>query len=295
MSTFRKIINLIYFLILVCLLIVLYSMAFDLEFMKTLVDAIRDNASYTLLVNIGLVLVLGVTCLRAIYILFKKSYDSYLLIFEDEGAIRISDKSIERTIRYAASKIGVIDQLDIKVKARNKNDAYPDVKVNIKCGLDYGKYMESEYFTEDVHLEGQEFTSQESDQQINKAIEVDNDQINLDKAIIQTDNVQIQIDNATIQVDKGQIDVDNPAIQTDNSQADEYTQDRAQAIGMTGLTNMIQEELHKAVENFIGQRVDQINIKFYDVEKKNKADKPRKAPRKSKTGTEIRGKAKRVK
>lgn len=246
MSTFRKIINLIYFLILVCLLIVLYSMAFDLEFMKTLVDAIRDNASYTLLVNIGLVLVLGVTCLRAIYILFKKSYDSYLLIFEDEGAIRISDKSIERTIRYAASQIGVIDQLDIKVKARNKNDAYPDVKVNIKCGLDYSKYMESEYFTEDVHLEGQ-------------------------------------------------IDVDNHTIQTDNSQADEYTQDRAQAIGMTGLTNMIQEELHKAVENFIGQRVDQINIKFYDVEKKNKADKPRKAPRKSKTGTEIRGKAKRVK
>lgn len=267
MSTFRKIINLIYFLILVCLLIVLYSMAFDLEFMKTLVDAIRDNASYTLLVNIGLVLVLGVTCLRAIYILFKKSYDSYLLIFEDEGAIRISDKSIERTIRYAASQIGVIDQLDIKVKARNKNDAYPDVKVNIKCGLDYGKYMESEYFTEDVYLEGQEFTSKESDQQINKAIEVDNDQINLDKA----------------------------TIQTDNSQADEYTQDRAQAIGMTGLTNMIQEELHKAVENFIGQRVDQININFYDVEKKNKADKPRKAPRKSKTGTEIRGKAKRVK
>lgn len=267
MSTFRKIINLIYFLILVCLLIVLYSMAFDLEFMKTLVDAIRDNASYTLLVNIGLVLVLGVTCLRAIYILFKKSYDSYLLIFEDEGAIRISDKSIERTIRYAASQIGVIDQLDIKVKARNKNDAYPDVKVNIKCGLDYGKYMESEYFTEDVHLEGQEFTSQGSDQPINKAIEVDNDQI----------------------------EVDNPTIQTDNSQADEYTQDRAQAIGMTGLTNMIQEELHKAVENFIGQRVDQINIKFYDVEKKIKADKPRKAPRKSKTGTEIRGKAKRVK
>ena len=267
MSTFRKIINLIYFLILVCLLIVLYSMAFDLEFMKTLVDAIRDNASYTLLVNIGLVLVLGVTCLRAIYILFKKSYDSYLLIFEDEGAIRISDKSIERTIRYAASQIGVIDQLDIKVKARNKNDAYPDVKVNIKCGLDYGKYMESEYFTENVYLEGQEFTSQGSDQPINKAIEVDNDQINLDKA----------------------------TIQTDNSQADEYTQDRAQAIGMTGLTNMIQEELHKAVENFIGQRVDQINIKFYDVEKKNKADKPRKAPRKSKTGTEIRGKAKRVK
>ena len=267
MSTFRKIINLIYFLILVCLLIILYSMAFDLEFMKTLVDAIRDNASYTLLVNIGLVLVLGVTCLRAIYILFKKSYDSYLLIFEDEGAIRISDKSIEGTIRYAASQIGVIDQLDIKVKARNKNDAYPDVKVNIKCGLDYGKYMESEYFTEDVYLEGQEFTSQESDQQINKAIEVDNDQINLDKA----------------------------TIQTDNSQADEYTQDRSQAIGMTGLTNMIQEELHKAVENFIGQRVDQININFYDVEKKNKADKPRKAPRKSKTGTEIRGKAKRVK
>lgn len=267
MSTFRKIINLIYFLILVCLLIVLYSMAFDLEFMKTLVDAIRDNASYTLLVNIGLVLVLGVTCLRAIYILFKKSYDSYLLIFEDEGAIRISDKSIERTIRYAASQIGVIDQLDIKVKARNKNDAYPDVKVNIKCGLDYSKYMESEYFTEDVHLEGQEFTSQGSDQPTNKAIEADNDQINLDKA----------------------------TIQTDNSQADEYTQDRAQAIGMTGLTNMIQEELHKAVENFIGQRVDQINIKFYDVEKKNKADKPRKASRKSKTGTEIRGKAKRVK
>ncbi|MBF1044269.1 MAG: alkaline shock response membrane anchor protein AmaP [Peptostreptococcus sp.] len=267
MSTFRKIINLIYFLILVCLLIVLYSMAFDLEFMKTLVDAIRDNASYTLLVNIGLVLVLGVTCLRTIYILFKKSYDSYLLIFEDEGAIRISDKSIERTIRYAASQIGVIDQLDIKVKARNKNDAYPDVKVNIKCGLDYSKYMESEYFTEDVYLEGQEFTSQGSDQPTNKAIEVDNDQINLDKA----------------------------TIQTDNSQADEYTQDRAQAIGMTGLTNMIQEELHKAVENFIGQRVDQINIKFYDVEKKNKADKPRKAPRKSKTGTEIRGKAKRVK
>lgn len=222
MSTFRKIINLIYFLILVCLLVVLYSMAFDLEFMKTLVDAVRDNAGYTMLVNIGLVLVLGVTCLRAIYILFKKSYDCYVLLFEDEGTIRISDKSIERTIRHAAGKIEEIDQVDIRVKARNKNDGNPDVKINIKCGLDYTKYMQTSYFAEDKSIDDQ-------------------------------------------------------------------------AIGMTGLTNMIQEELHKAVENFIGQRVDQINIKFYDVEKKKKDNKPKKAPKKSNTGSEIRGKVKRVK
>lgn len=222
MSTFRKIINLIYFLILVCLLVVLYSMAFDLEFMKTLVDAVRDNAGYTMLVNIGLVLVLGVTCLRAIYILFKKSYDCYVLLFEDEGSIRISDKSIERTIRHAAGKIEEIDQVDIRVKARNKNDGNPDVKINIKCGLDYTKYMQTSYFAEDKSIDDQ-------------------------------------------------------------------------AIGMTGLTNMIQEELHKAVENFIGQRVDQINIKFYDVEKKKKDNKPKKAPKKSNTGSEIRGKVKRVK
>lgn len=222
MSTFRKIINLIYFLILVCLLVVLYSMAFDLEFMKTLVDAVRDNAGYTMLVNIGLVLVLGVTCLRAIYILFKKSYDCYVLLFEDEGTIRISDKSIERTIRHAAGQIEEIDQVDIRVKARNKNDGNPDVKINIKCGLDYTKYMQTSYFAEDKSIDDQ-------------------------------------------------------------------------AIGMTGLTNMIQEELHKAVENFIGQRVDQINIKFYDVEKKKKDNKPKKAPKKSNTGSEIRGKVKRVK
>lgn len=241
MSTFRKIINLIYFLILVCLLVVLYSMAFDLEFMKTLVDAVRDNAGYTMLVNIGLVLVLGVTCLRAIYILFKKSYDCYVLLFEDEGTIRISDKSIERTIRHAAGQIEEIDQVDIRVKARNKNDGNPDVKINIKCGLDYAKYMQASYFTEDMLVEGQ--------------------------------------------ADLG----------PKGSQGDYYTEDRDQAIGMTGLTNMIQEELHKAVENFIGQRVDQINIKFYDVEKKKKDNKPKKAPKKSNTGSEIRGKVKRVK
>ncbi|WP_455526005.1 alkaline shock response membrane anchor protein AmaP [Peptostreptococcus stomatis] len=248
MSTFRKIINLIYFLILVCLLVVLYSMAFDLEFMKTLVDAVRDNAGYTMLVNIGLVLVLGVTCLRAIYILFKKSYDCYVLLFEDEGTIRISDKSIERTIRHAAGKIEEIDQVDIRVKARNKNDGNPDVKINIKCGLDYAKYMQTSYFTEERLVD---------------------DQVDLDASQV------------------GSHDTDLAPV-VDNASQD-------QAIGMTGLTNMIQEELHKAVENFIGQRVDQINIKFYDVEKKKKDNKPKKAPKKSNTGSEIRGKVKRVK
>lgn len=248
MSTFRKIINLIYFLILVCLLVVLYSMAFDLEFMKTLVDAVRDNAGYTMLVNIGLVLVLGVTCLRAIYILFKKSYDCYVLLFEDEGTIRISDKSIERTIRHAAGKIEEIDQVDIRVKARNKNDGNPDVKINIKCGLDYTKYMQTSYFTEERLVD---------------------DQVDLDASQV------------------GSHDTDLAPV-VDNASQD-------QAIGMTGLTNMIQEELHKAVENFIGQRVDQINIKFYDVEKKKKDNKPKKAPKKSNTGSEIRGKVKRVK
>ncbi len=248
MSTFRKIINLIYFLILVCLLVVLYSMAFDLEFMKTLVDAVRDNAGYTMLVNIGLVLVLGVTCLRAVYTLFKKSYDSYIDLFEDEGSIRISDKSIERTIRHAADQIEEIDQVDISVKARNKNDGNPDVKINIKCGLDYAKYMQASYFTEERIVD---------------------DQVDLDASQV------------------GSHDTDLAPV------ADNASQD--QAIGMTGLTNMIQEELHKAVENFIGQRVDQINIKFYDVEKKKKDNKPKKAPKKSNTGSEIRGKVKRVK
>lgn len=244
MSTFRKIINLIYFLILVCLLVVLYSMAFDLEFMKTLVDAVRDNAGYTMLVNIGLVLVLGVTCLRAVYTLFKKSYDSYIDLFEDEGSIRISDKSIERTIRHAADQIEEIDQVDIRVKARNKNDGNPDVKINIKCGLDYAKYMQASYFTEERLVD---------------------DQVDLDASQV------------------GSHDTDLAPV-VDNASQD-------QAIGMTGLTNMIQEELHKAVENFIGQRVDQINIKFYDVEKKKKDNKPKK----SNTGSEIRGKVKRVK
>ena len=248
MSTFRKIINLVYYLILVCLLVVLYSMAFDLEFMKTLVDAVRDNAGYTMLVNIGLVLALGVTCLRAIYILFKKSYDCYVLLFEDEGTIRISDKSIERTIRHAAGKIEEIDQVDISVKARNKNDGNPDVKINIKCGLDYAKYMQASYFTEERLVD---------------------DQVDLDASQV------------------GSHDTDLAPV-VDNASQD-------QAIGMTGLTNMIQEELHKAVENFIGQRVDQINIKFYDVEKKKKDNKPKKAPKKSNTGSEIRGKVKRVK
>ncbi|WP_040565704.1 alkaline shock response membrane anchor protein AmaP [Peptostreptococcus stomatis] len=248
MSTFRKIINLIYFLILVCLLVVLYSMAFDLEFMKTLVDAVRDNAGYTMLVNIGLVLVLGVTCLRAVYTLFKKSYDSYIDLFEDEGSIRISDKSIERTIRHAAGQIEEIDQVDISVKARNKNDGNPDVKINIKCGLDYAKYMQASYFTEERLVD---------------------DQVDLDASQV------------------GSHDTDLAPV-VDNASQD-------QAIGMTGLTNMIQEELHKAVENFIGQRVDQINIKFYDVEKKKKDNKPKKAPKKSNTGSEIRGKVKRVK
>ena len=68
--------------------------------------------------------------------------------------------------------------------------------------------------------------------------------------------------------------------------------DNDQAIGMTELTNMIQEELHKAVENFIGQRVNEINIKFYDIEKKDKFDKSYK---KSQQESEYGDKVKRVK
>lgn len=267
MSNFRKIINLVYYLILVCLVVVLYSMAFDLEFMKSFVGPIREDASYRLILNILVVLVIGVICLRALYTLFKKSYDSYVDLFEDEGSIRISDKSIERTIRHAAGQIEEIDQVDISVKARNKNDGNPDVKINIKCGLDYAKYMQASYFTEERLVD---------------------DQVDLDASQVGSQDTDLApvVDNAS---------QDQADLIPEDSQGDYYTGDRNQAIGMTGLTNMIQEELHKAVENFIGQRVDQINIKFYDVEKKKKDNKPKKAPKKSNTGSEIRGKVKRVK
>ena len=256
-------------------------MAFDLEFMKSFVGPIREDASYRLILNILVVLVIGVICLRAVYTLFKKSYDSYVDLFEDEGSIRISDKSIERTIRHAAGQIEEIDQVDISVKARNKNDGNPDVKINIKCGLDYTKYMQTSYFAEDKSIDDQVFTSEDPGQ-------ADLDQVDI--GLGQAGNQDMGLVSV---VDDGSQDQVNP--ETQGSQEDYYTEDRGQAIGMTGLTNMIQEELHKAVENFIGQRVDQINIKFYDVEKKKKDNKPKKAPKKSNTGSEIRGKVKRVK
>ena len=286
MSNFRKIINLVYCLILVCIVVVLYSMAFDLEFMKSFIDPIRRDASYTMILNILVVLIVVVTCLRAIYILFKKSYDSYVVLFEDEGSIRISDKSIERTIRHAADQIEEIDQLDISVKAINNDEVNPDVKINIKCGLDYTKYMKSRYFIEEGLVEGQVFAS--VDQEESDFDQVDPKQ-NPGGDASQIGNhgadLALEVNNA-----RGQAQ-----LRPEDSQGDYYTVNRDQAIGMTGLTNMIQEELHKTVENFIGQRVDQINIKFYDVEKKKKDNKPKKSPKKSKTGTEIRGKAKRVK
>nr|WP_314277675.1 alkaline shock response membrane anchor protein AmaP [uncultured Peptostreptococcus sp.] len=286
MSNFRKIINLVYCLILVCIVVVLYSMAFDLEFMKSFVGPIRRDASYTMILNILVVLIVVVTCLRAIYILFKKSYDSYVVLFEDEGSIRISDKSIERTIRHAADQIEEIDQLDISVKAINNNEVNPDVKINIKCGLDYTKYVKSRYFIEEGLVEDQVFAS--VDQEESDFDQLDPEQ-NPGGDASQIGNhgadLALEVNNA-----RGQAQ-----LRPEDSQGDYYTVNRDQAIGMTGLTNMIQEELHKAVENFIGQRVDQINIKFYDVEKKKKDNKSKKSPKKSKTGTEIRGKAKRVK
>lgn len=215
MSNFKKVINLLYCLVLVCIVVVLYSMAFNLEFMESFIVSLRSDSNYTMVLNMFVILVLLVTGLRVIYLLFKKSDDSYLLLFEDEGSIMISDRSIERTVRQAASKIQEIGQLDLKTSIKNKKDGESDIKVYIKCGLDYEKCM-------------QDYSS------------IDNDQ----------------------------------------------------AIGMTELTNMIQEELHKAVENFIGQRVNEINIKFYDIEKKDKFDKSHK---KSQQESEYGDKVKRVK
>lgn len=215
MSNFKKIINLLYCLVLVCIVVVLYSMAFNLEFMESFIVSLRSDSNYTMVLNMFVILVLLVTGLRVIYLLFKKSDDSYLLLFEDEGSIMISDRSIERTVRQAASKIQEIGQLDLKTSIKNKKDGESDIKVYIKCGLDYERCM-------------QDYSS------------IDNDQ----------------------------------------------------AIGMTELTNMIQEELHKAVENFIGQRVNEINIKFYDIEKKDKFDKSYK---KSQQESEYGDKVKRVK
>ncbi|KGF12884.1 hypothetical protein HMPREF1639_04905 [Peptostreptococcus sp. MV1] len=215
MSNFKKVINLLYCLVLVCIVVVLYSMAFNLEFMESFIVSLRSDSNYTMVLNMFVILVLLVTGLRVIYLLFKKSDDSYLLLFEDEGSIMISDRSIERTVRQAASKIQEIGQLDLKTSIKNKKDGESDIKVYIKCGLDYEKCM-------------QDYSS------------IDNDQ----------------------------------------------------AIGMTELTNMIQEELHKAVENFIGQRVNEINIKFYDIEKKDKFDKSYK---KSQQESEYGDKVKRVK
>lgn len=138
MSRFKKLINIIYYLmaifVLMILLLILYS-TIDSRAVQYVGMMLANEEFLEVAGGIGLFILIVVT-IKLIVTILKRTDERYLFLYEDSGEIRISDTVIEKTVKNALREFEEVIEYTVKIKIKNKNKDNTKVNVNVKCGLD---------------------------------------------------------------------------------------------------------------------------------------------------------------
>ncbi|PSJ32233.1 hypothetical protein UF10_00250 [Peptostreptococcus russellii] len=309
MSRFKKLLNIVYYLI-----VVIFVITFLLSVNKVSWFVDMDLQSYLLddRVKLGITvigsIILVILSVKIIVTIFKKNDDRYLILFEKGGNISISDTVIEKTVINTLKEFEEVIECTAKVKIKNKNSGDSKVKLNIKCGLDEAVCRAKGYYDFDEKSENSNEniskSTKKSKKSISKEVGKDNNtelasevkkvekEGNTElasevKEIGKDDNTELasevkevekedktelasEIKEAREVISEDKKDSEILGLENKKVELSESNKKRISSMGIDDLCNTIQVRIHNSLEDFLAQKVDKVNIKFYDVEVKEK-------------------------
>ena len=308
MSRFKKLLNIVYYLI-----VVIFVITFLLSVNKVSWFVDMDLQSYLLddRVKLGITvigsIILVVLSVKIIVTIFKKNDDRYLILFEEGGNISISDTVIEKTVINTLKEFEEVIECTAKVKIKNKNSGDSKVKLNIKCGLDEAVCRAKGYYDFDEKSENSNENISKSTKKSKKSISKEDKKENSEllsevkkvekegntelasevkeigkegntelasevKEVEKEDKTELasEIKEAREVISEDKKDSEILGLENKKVELSESNKKRISSMGIDDLCNTIQVRIHNSLEDFLAQKVDKVNIKFYDVEVKEK-------------------------
>lgn len=293
MSRFKKLLNIVYYLV-----VVIFVITFLLSVNKVSWFVDMDLQSYLLddRVKLGITvigsIILVVLSVKIIVTIFKKNDDRYLILFEEGGNISISDTVIEKTVINTLKEFEEVIECTAKVKIKNKNSGDSKVKLNIKCGLDEAVCRAKGYYDFDEKSENSNENISKSTKKSKKSISKEDKKENSEllsevKKVEKEDNIELagevkevgkdnntelasEIKEAREVISEDKKDSEILGLENKKVELSESNKKRISSMGIDDLCNTIQVRIHNSLEDFLAQKVDKVNIKFYDVEVKEK-------------------------
>lgn len=278
MSRFKKLLNIVYYLI-----VVIFVITFLLSVNKVSWFVDMDLQSYLLddRVKLGITvigsIILVVLSVKIIVTIFKKNDDRYLILFEEGGNISISDTVIEKTVINTLKEFEEVIECTAKVKIKNKNSGDSKVKLNIKCGLDEAVCRAKGYYDFDEKSENSNENISKSTKKSKKSISKEDKKDNTElasevKEVEKEDKKELasEIKEAREVISEDKKDSEILGLENKKVELSESNKKRISSMGIDDLCNTIQVRIHNSLEDFLAQKVDKVNIKFYDVEVKEK-------------------------
>lgn len=308
MSRFKKLLNIVYYLVVVIFVITFLlsvnkvSWFVDMDLQSYFLDD-RVKLGITVIGSIILV----VLSVKIIVTIFKKNDDRYLILFEEGGNISISDTVIEKTVINTLKEFEEVIECTAKVKIKNKNSGDSKVKLNIKCGLDEAVCRAKGYYDFDEKSENSNENISKSTKKSKKSISKEDKKDNTEllsevKKVEKEDNIELagevkevgkdnntelasevkevekedktelasEIKEAREVISEDKKDSEILGLENKKVELSESNKKRISSMGIDDLCNTIQVRIHNSLEDFLAQKVDKVNIKFYDVEVKEK-------------------------
>ncbi|WP_101773667.1 Asp23/Gls24 family envelope stress response protein [Peptostreptococcus faecalis] len=288
MSKFRKIINSIYYLLILMLLSAIYIFVFKYVLADEriiFIDTYKLLQTIPLLLGILSFIVFMATVVKLILILFKKSDERELVLFEDNGTISVSDMSIEKNVINTLEKFDEIAENTVRASIKKKGDK-TIVKVDVKCGINEELCIEKGYF----------------DIEKIESIENANSTENIDKteSVEVIENVDI-VENAdnTENVDnikkiESNESEENKSEENKLDDKEEFSKEIAEArsvlvddesednenidaelhkyADINDFYKNVQKDIRDSLENFFEGRINEINVKFYNAKINEKVE-----------------------
>ena len=257
MSRFKKLINIIYYLISIISLLTFLLMLNSDNYIsqKFLSEINSEEVLIVLSVFCGMMLL--VSLFKLLGSILQKTNEKYLYLFDDDGEVCISDTSIEKTVKNALREFEEVIEYTVKIKIKNKEDK-SKVKIRIKCGLDESICKAKGYYD---YLNHSDFE---------KKIKNDEDKEVVNKESVSKDDFAPEIvDVINVISDKSDANVE---ISNENSQeeAKMFTAPVISRVSIDDLCSSIQNYLHTCLQEFLSERVEKLDIKFYDVKANNR-------------------------
>lgn len=164
LSGIKKVMNSIYYFLVILVLFLLYSLNFNLGYVSMLCVKLTSSDVSKIVVDVLCLLISIVAVVKIFLNIFKKSEERYLSLYDESGVIEISDYSMERIATNTLEKYEEIVESSVRAKLKNNKDEDYSINVDIKCGVDEEFCKSNSNLTElsktiqdDVHISLENF------------------------------------------------------------------------------------------------------------------------------------------